>query len=199
MPGDPGATVVTTLVCYQHTAQEAAGASGTRHSPRPRLGGRFLHHSGALRREIADAYPLCCLTIESEVTREWQLTSLHSSTREGGRDEAIRTPSFRGDAKHRTRNLEIPRCAIAHLRSGATHHPGMTVSLDCFADPIIGRHPCDPLAIAPYVLRAPPTPAPSSSAPDCRRASGDPRRGRRDNRRARHRAPPLTRRLRLKR
>src|SRR5712671_4918428 len=28
-------------------------------------------------------------------------------------------PSFRGDAKHRTRNLEIPRCAIAHLRSGA--------------------------------------------------------------------------------
>src|SRR5258706_12269599 len=29
------------------------------------------------------------------------------------------TPSFRGDAKHRTLNLEIPRCAIAHLRSGA--------------------------------------------------------------------------------
>jgi hypothetical protein len=25
------------------------------------------------------------------------------------------SPSFRGDAKHRTRNLEIPRCAIAHL------------------------------------------------------------------------------------
>src|SRR6202011_5129516 len=35
MPGDPGATVVTTLVCYQHTAHEAAGATGTRHSPRP--------------------------------------------------------------------------------------------------------------------------------------------------------------------
>src|ERR1700716_868373 len=35
-------------------------------------------------------------------------------------------PSFRGDAKHRTRNLEIPRCASAHLRSGAPHHPGMT-------------------------------------------------------------------------
>jgi hypothetical protein len=27
--------------------------------------------------------------------------------------------SFPGDAEHRTRNLEIPRCAIAHLRSGA--------------------------------------------------------------------------------
>src|SRR5471032_1996398 len=32
-----------------------------------------------------------------------------------GHDESS---SFRGDAKHRTRNLEIPRCAIAHLRSG---------------------------------------------------------------------------------
>src|SRR5882672_4105501 len=36
--------------------------------------------------------------------------------------------SFRGDAKHRTRNLEIPRCAIAHLRSGRSDHPGMTAS-----------------------------------------------------------------------
>ena len=42
--------------------------------------------------------------------------------------ELEQTPSFRGDAKHRTRNLEIPRCAIAHLRSGPADHPGMTVS-----------------------------------------------------------------------
>src|SRR5712691_9901966 len=27
----------------------------------------------------------------------------------------------------RTRNLEIPRCAIAHLRSGPSNHPGMTI------------------------------------------------------------------------
>jgi len=41
--------------------------------------------------------------------------------------------SFRGDAKHRTRNLEIPRCAIAHLWSGPSDHPGMTVHwMDCF-------------------------------------------------------------------
>src|SRR6185312_14848911 len=33
--------------------------------------------------------------------------------------------SFRGDAEHRTRNLEIPRCAIAHLRTGPSDHPGM--------------------------------------------------------------------------
>src|SRR5216683_6114450 len=47
-------------------------------------------------------------------------------------------PSFRGASKTRTRNLEIPRCAIAHLRSGPEpvigrrkaptrwDHPGMT-------------------------------------------------------------------------
>ena len=35
------------------------------------------------------------------------------------------SPSFRG-AK-RTRNLEIPRCAIAHLRFDASHRPGMTL------------------------------------------------------------------------
>src|SRR5712691_5274169 len=36
--------------------------------------------------------------------------------------------SFRGDATRRTRNLEIPRCATAHLRSGPSDHPGMTIS-----------------------------------------------------------------------
>jgi hypothetical protein len=56
MPGDPGATVVTTLVCYQYTAHEAAGATGTRHSPRPRSGGRFLNDSGASHRGIVDPH-----------------------------------------------------------------------------------------------------------------------------------------------
>src|SRR5262245_55917100 len=44
-------------------------------------------------------------------------------------------PSFRGDAKHRAmgrpcapENLEIPRCAIAHLWSGPSDYPGMTVN-----------------------------------------------------------------------
>jgi hypothetical protein len=31
-----------------------------------------------------------------------------------------------GAHEARTRNLEIPRCAIAHLRSGPSDHPGMT-------------------------------------------------------------------------
>jgi hypothetical protein len=34
---------------------------------------------------------------------------------------------FNKSRGRRTENLEIPRCAIAHLRSGAAHHPGMTV------------------------------------------------------------------------
>jgi PAS domain S-box-containing protein len=37
-------------------AHEAAGAAGTRHSPRPLSGERFLYNSGASRREIADPH-----------------------------------------------------------------------------------------------------------------------------------------------
>src|SRR5882757_1038693 len=50
MPGDPGVTVVTILVCFYHFAHKAAGAASARHSPCPLLaeGGMFLHNSGAL-------------------------------------------------------------------------------------------------------------------------------------------------------
>jgi hypothetical protein len=41
-------------VCYLYFAREAAGAVGTRHSPRPLLGERLTHHSGASRRENAE-------------------------------------------------------------------------------------------------------------------------------------------------
>jgi hypothetical protein len=44
------------LVCYLHIAREAAGALGTRHSPRPLLGERFMHNSGASRRGNANSY-----------------------------------------------------------------------------------------------------------------------------------------------
>ena len=37
--GLPGGPVVTTLVCYLHTAHEAAGAAGTRHSLHPLMFG----------------------------------------------------------------------------------------------------------------------------------------------------------------
>src|ERR1700687_2023225 len=54
--GCSGATVVTTLVCYLHFAREAAGAAGTRHSPRPLSGERFKHNSDASRRGNADSH-----------------------------------------------------------------------------------------------------------------------------------------------
>jgi hypothetical protein len=55
MPGDPGATVVTNARAF-YTPRAAAGASGTRHSPRPLLGGSILHNSGASRRGMAEVY-----------------------------------------------------------------------------------------------------------------------------------------------
>ena len=56
-PGDAGGPVVTTLVCCFTFAREAAGAAGTRRSPRPRFRGEGLTHNlGAARREIADAH-----------------------------------------------------------------------------------------------------------------------------------------------
>jgi hypothetical protein len=39
-----------------HFAHEAAGALGTRHSPRPLWGGRFWHNPGASRRGNAKSY-----------------------------------------------------------------------------------------------------------------------------------------------
>jgi hypothetical protein len=48
-----------------------------------------------------------------------------------------RNPSFRGDAKHRARNLEIPGLVL-------THHPGMTVYISLYdsAGRALGRGPC---------------------------------------------------------
>src|SRR5436309_14909915 len=55
-------------------------------------------------------------------------------------------PSFRDGPKDQTRNLEIPRCAIAHLRSGAAHHPGMTAPQLCRLgdgpQSLFGSSPC---------------------------------------------------------
>ena len=48
MPGRSGEPVVTTLVCFIYFAREAAGALGTRHSPRPLLGERLTQDSGVV-------------------------------------------------------------------------------------------------------------------------------------------------------
>jgi hypothetical protein len=48
--------------------------------------------------------------------------------------------------KHRTRNLEIPRCAIAHLRSGANAPSRNDSFPDCFGSLSSAAHSRDPLA-----------------------------------------------------
>jgi hypothetical protein len=95
------------LVCVLPlpSAHEAAGATGIRRSPRP----LWAEDSSTPRAHCA----------ARSRTRVWIWKSCL---------ELAQTPSFRGDAKHRTRNLEIPRCVIAHLRSGPADHPGMTAS-----------------------------------------------------------------------
>jgi hypothetical protein len=54
MPGVSGATVVTNA-CVLFSTHAAAGAAGTRHSPRPLLGEGNLHNPDALRRGAVNA------------------------------------------------------------------------------------------------------------------------------------------------
>jgi hypothetical protein len=51
MPGVPVYSLLLVCVLPIQTAHEAAGATGTRHSPRPPGGERFINDSGALRCE----------------------------------------------------------------------------------------------------------------------------------------------------
>ena len=88
MPGDSRCTRGDYLVRFLHFAREAAGATGTRHSPRPHLGGRLTHNSGGSRRENMD---VCLHVIASEAK---QSRHHHSGA---------------------MRSIEL-RCAIAHRR-----------------------------------------------------------------------------------
>jgi hypothetical protein len=90
-------TVVTTLVCFTFFAREAAGALGTRHSLRPLFSWakRFMHDSGASRREIAESY--LKLTWLFESLNRWQLIGHERATltavivRESGRSSIPKT------------------------------------------------------------------------------------------------------------
>jgi hypothetical protein len=143
MPGVPVYSLLLVCVLPIQSAHEAAGATGTRHSPRPLWGGRFINGSGALRRGVAKPRLMRMSAPHSQpsspakagdpvfrgasdriekpqrtgysalaeyVDSLWSSAAIQVrhviASREA--DEAIHTPSFRGDAKHRTRNLEIP-------------------------------------------------------------------------------------------
>src|SRR4029453_415099 len=81
-------------------------------------------HKGCLRRTDLVAYRHA--RTPSSPRRQQAARRMGVVIAAGERGGLHSRPSFQGDAKHRTRNLEIPRCAIAHLRSGPSDHPGMT-------------------------------------------------------------------------
>jgi hypothetical protein len=122
MPGDSGVIVVTRVRSTNTKCTRGRGCNGHPAFPTPSLGRKIQCTTRAHRAAGPRRHVLICR---------------HCDARS---DEAIHTPSFRGDAKHRTRNLEIPRCAIAHLRSGPEpvigrrkaptrwDHPGITAS-----------------------------------------------------------------------
>src|SRR5882724_4263755 len=83
MPGEPGEPVVTTLVCSFYFACEAAGASRARHSLRPLSRGQDVSFKTRVE---------CAARSRTHVIARSPC------------DEAIHSSSFRGDAKHRTRN-----------------------------------------------------------------------------------------------
>jgi hypothetical protein len=107
MPGDPGATVVTNARAF-YTPRAAAGATGTRHSPRPLWGGSFMHNSGASRREIVDLYLV--VIARSEATKQSILTSrLHGLLRSARNDGLLNVLMF----KTASRGISSPSVRIA--------------------------------------------------------------------------------------
>src|SRR6266852_3296627 len=64
MPGDPGGPVVNTRVLSTN-AHEAAGAAGTRHSPRPLFSWARDSSTTRAHRAARSQCCVCCLTFES--------------------------------------------------------------------------------------------------------------------------------------
>jgi taurine dioxygenase len=81
MPGDPGATVVDLLVWFLFYPREAAGATGTRHSPRPPLfgGGQIMHGSGAIRAARMQSYVIALPPAEATICRHVGIGPLEES------------------------------------------------------------------------------------------------------------------------
>jgi hypothetical protein len=67
-----------------YTTRAAAGATGTRHSPRPLLGERLMHNSGASRRENAEVY---LVVIASEAKQSILSSWLHGLLRFARNDD----------------------------------------------------------------------------------------------------------------
>jgi hypothetical protein len=91
-PGDSGVLVVTRVLSTTNKCTRGRGCQGHPAFPTPFKGREISWKaSGASRREVANV----------RLKQERRNCEARS-------DEEIQTPSFRCDAKHRTRNLEIP-------------------------------------------------------------------------------------------
>src|SRR5882757_2184362 len=101
MPGEPGEPVVTMLVCSFYFACEAAGASRARHSLRPLIfSGQDLQSKTRVE---------CAARSRTHILASLPATNAKRLRKGAQATKQSILPSFRGDAKHRTRNLEIPR------------------------------------------------------------------------------------------
>jgi hypothetical protein len=166
MPGVSGVSVVTNACAYYHCAR-GCGCAGTRHSPRPLLGERFMHNSGASRREnaIACLKVAGCLKMESSANR-WVRTRRTPGrhrprkraiqySRDG--DDGIEKPRRTGypaGACHRARRRRDPVARYDDLLWGyerATLAGRTTVSAAAFSAAKSGRGR-DPSTAAASVL-----------------------------------------------
>jgi hypothetical protein len=69
---NPVNLAVTTLVWFYFFPREAAGASSTRHSPRPLSGETYMHHSGVDASRESEGMSLYDVTIMGPRVRfEW--------------------------------------------------------------------------------------------------------------------------------
>src|SRR3979411_2182464 len=76
MPGDSGVLVYSCAFLPMQSAHEPAGAAGTRRSPRPLLGGRFMHNSGASRRGVVKSYLKFDPSLPAKNAKRWRKGAL---------------------------------------------------------------------------------------------------------------------------
>src|ERR1700759_1517190 len=110
MRGDAGATVVTNARAYYST-RAAAGASGTRHSPRPHEGGSNRQTSDASCRENANAHPA---VIPAQAGIQYSVPLVMEAI-----TRVLLGPRLRGDDRRRSlRLLRQTRVRPAEIRCG---------------------------------------------------------------------------------
>ena len=112
------------LVCVLplQSAHEAAGAAGTRHSPRPPGGERFMHDIARRDRgATSDRYK--CATLSRHTPRISRSMTIFARERCDAQDSVIP-----GRATARTSDVQLHIGESRDSGSGPSDHPGMTAS-----------------------------------------------------------------------